>query len=936
MDYLLQRGTNHEINGIKFKVLDKRIKGVELEIEIEIAENSKLGIEHRGFAMAKLYGPNKKKENTVTITKNKESDIEFVKILALKIIKPLIDNFLSIEEKEDCNDESKKLFSCEICEKSFVTETGMKGHVTKMHKVKSGNQKQIIANLTEGEVSENEEVNTILNNIKEDKKYSSKCNQCETHYEAERKYDLIQNILKHKEECKVKTNKCSKCEYEAKSDLSLKRHLRDSHDVLSLSTSPPPKKHKISKVENTNILVEDMEIEIDRSDMEFDEVENDEFEFVNIDMCIDTPENLSRLKDEKIKAKAKKIEEEEFVFKEKQKKKDLEKKMIEETKKQNMKQKKQKSKDERKRMNKKNSIKSTKENLTNAIPNIRPVPENISHLVKKGDKIYSVPGDGACGPNSASAFLFKDEVFGPKLRKNMNRFFARHWEKRYKYLTQCSENHPFVRKIGGGGHVSFTDPLKLIRYLETSEEAMYLWTHSEDFAIISDMYQVKIKIISVNGEDDNNPTVSWIFPDKDMKTFAELKSVEFDEMVLLHQNNSHFDLIVSENDELATVGSLSFRSNIGPLINCEETEEEKEKIEEERDKDFEKEIKALKTQISMEKERNKYLETEFTLCKEELKRKTEENEKIKIELKDLREISKLGKSYQLNDVHMETIRENSCNYVRKKKSELKTHKVEKHTTKEAIKCQFCSEICESTERLNLHIKLQHSKNSVERELEFNCNDCSFQATEQKHLRNHFMLVHTLEKNFNCSRCEFKGITSSEISRHIELIHEGKSVSGTHIQKEHQAQDSFRCRACGEDFRFKGKLMDHRKIEHPKTVACCRKYMKNECLFSDVKCWWIHDAKLESEKRGEIFKCYICGDTFGQKGQMMVHKKSKHEELTKYCNLFLDEKCRFKDETCWYRHKDKQKDNSKENTVKNVTENSVFQEVHENLKPPIKI
>ena len=76
----------------------------------------------------------------------------------------------------------------------------------------------------------------------------------------------------------------------------------------------------------------------------------------------------------------------------------------------------------------------------------------------------------------------------------MNRFFARHWEKRYKYLTQCSENPPFVRKIGGGGHVSFTDPLKLIRYLETSEEAMYLWTHSEDFAIISDMYQVKIKI----------------------------------------------------------------------------------------------------------------------------------------------------------------------------------------------------------------------------------------------------------------------------------------------------------------------------------------------------------------------------------------------------------------------------------------------------------
>ena len=566
------------------------------------------------------------------------------------------------------------------------------------------------------------------------------------------------------------------------------------------------------------------------------------------------------------------------------------------------------------------------------------MPENIAHLVKNGDKIYSVLGDGACGPNSASAFLFKDEVFGPKLRRNMNRFLVRHWEKRYKYLTQCSEGHPFVRNIGGGGHISFTDPQKLMKYLETSEEAMYLWTHYEDFAIISDMYQVKIKIISVNGEDDNNPTVNWILPDEDMKTFAEVKNVEFEEMVLFHQNNSHFDLIVSENDELATVGSLSFRSNIGPLMNSEETEEKKEKVEEEKEKDFEKEIKALKTQIIKEKERYKYIETEFTLCKEELKRKTEENVKLKIEIKDLKEISQLGTNYQQNDVLMETIRGNSCNFVRRNKSELKTHKIEDHTTKESIKCQFCSEVCESVEKLNFHIKIQHSKNSAEREVEFNCNDCSFQATEHKHLMNHFMLVHTLEENFNCSRCEFKGITSSEISRHIELTHESKSksVSETHIQKEHQTQDSFRCRACGEPFKFKGKLMEHRKIEHPKTVACCRKYMKDECLFSDVKCWWLHDAKQESEKRGDTFKCYICGDTFGQKGQMMVHKKSKHEELTKYCNLFLDKKCIFKDETCWYRHKNKQEDNSKEKNVQNVTENSVFREVKENLKPPFKI
>ena len=68
----LKRGTKGEINDLKYKVLDARIKGVELEIEIEIAENSKKGVDERGVAVAKLYGPNKKKENVVTVTKSKE------------------------------------------------------------------------------------------------------------------------------------------------------------------------------------------------------------------------------------------------------------------------------------------------------------------------------------------------------------------------------------------------------------------------------------------------------------------------------------------------------------------------------------------------------------------------------------------------------------------------------------------------------------------------------------------------------------------------------------------------------------------------------------------------------------------------------------------------------------------------------------------------
>ena len=115
--------------------------------------------------------------------------------------------------------------------------------------------------------------------------------------------------------------------------------------------------------------------------------------------------------------------------------------------------------------------------------------------MNKDDVLYLVPGDGCCGPNCASAFLFQDEVYGPNLRKMMNIFFADHWYDRYQYMTHCSVKHPFVRKLGGGGGISYTDPAELIEYLKTSNEAKYMWCDSEDLAIITDMYQIKIKII---------------------------------------------------------------------------------------------------------------------------------------------------------------------------------------------------------------------------------------------------------------------------------------------------------------------------------------------------------------------------------------------------------------------------------------------------------
>ena len=162
----------------------------------------------------------------------------------------------------------------------------------------------------------------------------------------------------------------------------------------------------------------------------------------------------------------------------------------------------------------------------------------------------------------------------------MNRFFADHWYDRYQYISQCSEGHPFVRKVGGGGEIKFTDPEKLIKFLKHSEEAAYMWSDSEDLSILSDLYQMKIKIITTKGINDKSPTVNWIFPDEGLKAFSDFTGTKINDMTLLHENDNHFNLVISENSDLAKLGSLSYRHNVGPMLKRNNEIKQNKEIEE--------------------------------------------------------------------------------------------------------------------------------------------------------------------------------------------------------------------------------------------------------------------------------------------------------------------------------------------------------------------
>jgi hypothetical protein len=144
----------------------------------------------------------------------------------------------------------------------------------------------------------------------------------------------------------------------------------------------------------------------------------------------------------------------------------------------------------------------------------------------------------------------------------------------------------------------------------------YMWSDGEDFVVIADIYQVNIKTITMKSSTDPNPSVTWIYPDKDMKKFAELKDVDQNDMVLLHEDESHFNLIVSKDSDLAKYGSLSFRFNVGPTLSdgkggkdILENEEYKKDVNEDVIDELKKD-----DQVDLRKELKK--------CKEERKKTT--------------------------------------------------------------------------------------------------------------------------------------------------------------------------------------------------------------------------------------------------------------------------------------------------------------------------
>jgi hypothetical protein len=67
--------------------------------------------------------------------------------------------------------------------------------------------------------------------------------------------------------------------------------------------------------------------------------------------------------------------------------------------------------------------------------------------------------------------------------------------------------------------------------------------------------------------------VNLISPDPALKQFAEFKEKTMNDLVLLHEDDIHFNLVVAKESDLVKYGSLSYRFNVGTIM--DEIDEEK-------------------------------------------------------------------------------------------------------------------------------------------------------------------------------------------------------------------------------------------------------------------------------------------------------------------------------------------------------------------------
>ena len=189
------------------------------------------------------------------------------------------------------------------------------------------------------------------------------------------------------------------------------------------------------------------------------------------------------------------------------------------------------------------------------------------------------------------------------------------------------------------------------------------------------------------------------------------------------------------------------------------------------------------------------------------------------------------------DERKEKLKCSLCTFTTEKKMTLICHVKEVHKKR---KCPFrgCDTIEADEDCFRKHLRY-HIQRHFEEGNEYYCEECDYHTKLRMHLVRHVMEVHAL-RDFQCHLCEYKAITKANLTQHMSLVHDevnrrlreknSRNSAETQFHNTDRTRDEvsgifvdeiFECELCDGRFSTKGNLIRHRKARHEnETVFPC--------------------------------------------------------------------------------------------------------------------
>ena len=379
----------------------------------------------------------------------------------------------------------------------------------------------------------------------------------------------------------------------------------------------------------------------------------------------------------------------------------------------------------------------------------------------------------------------------------------------------------------------FEDENSFLKFLKTGEQSGLIWMDHYGLQVVSNMYQITVHVLTTGVMSMQEPRARWthIVPDKRLSEFSTVHK-GLPDMWLLHVDETHFDLLIRKDSDLATEGSVDEMLTVKRDDGKEDEEsdsfplgpgyigwkEDNEPKDGPRNMDLKDEIVEIKeAYVAMRKE---FEDIKIELNKREKKQRLEINglkedykncmHDLKVETKAKNEAETLAKvlkdtlearkslddkkdseKMEVDDKSEEIDSDDSeWKLQRKQKKNIKKRARRKSCSdneKDYFKCNLCPNVFESKGDLSTHKEVH---------IMLNCNKCDKMYWNEGDLKEHEQSHE--DKIFQCEDCDKKFEKEDSFMNHKQI---------------HKRSQTLVCDKCEDKFTLKRELMEHIVITH---------------------------------------------------------------------------------------------------------------------------